>query len=316
MEVLNIAVDLGAGASPVELETMVRGVRVATDIGREAQLRSVRRAATEQMKFPTDSELADATEQLPGQDEGLSRRARQHLEARRELEATVSELPYRLWRGDLFRYLREVGSPNLITTLSNLGYERAFPAAGTWTSGSLLGLDVIDPELYQALVALKVARLAPDEIIVRQVRYSNPFGEELAAVGTGAEALSKAAGAIETIATLPDRRAIKKVDRRVAEATEQDRIQREHEQTRRARLENELLEQELLAKQIQNVQALALDPQQQKQLIIQLFVVKGHLDLAEAAEAVDASDASALMALGARRPQLERSTEPDPEGND
>lgn len=313
MEVLNISVDLGSGTLPIELETMVRGVRVATDLGREAQLRSVRLAAAEQMKFPTDSDLADATERLPGGGEGLSGRARQHLEIRRELAELAPERPYLLWRGDYYRYVREVGSPGLAARLFDLGYERIFRASEAWSTGPSLGLDVIDPELYQALVANEVARRAPDEIVVRRLQYSNPFGEELAAVGTGAEALSKTAGAIETIATLPDRRAMTKVDRRVAEATEQDRIRQEQERTRRAQLENELLEQEVLAKRIENLQALSLDPQQQKQLIIQLFIVTGHLDLAEAAEALDPTDASALVALGARRPELQRSTEPDPE---
>lgn len=305
--------DLGAGASPVELETMVRAVRVATDVGREAQMRSVRRAVSEQMKFPTDSELAAATERLPGQGEGMSGRARQHLEARRQLDEVAPDFPYRMWRGDYYRHLRDIGPPSLASRLSGLGYERAFTATGPWPIGQSLGLDVIDPEFYRALVAVEVARLAPDEIVVRQVQYFNPFGEELAAIGTGAEALSKTAGAIETIATLPDRRAIKKVDRRVAEATESDRIEQERERTRRARLENDLLEQELLAKQIQNLQALTLDPQQQRQLIVRLFILNRHLDLAEVAETLDPFDASALVALGARRPQLERSTEPDPD---
>ena len=62
MNVLEITVDLGPGASPVLVETLVRGVRVVADVGRDAALRRIRRAATEQMKFPTDDELVRAPE--------------------------------------------------------------------------------------------------------------------------------------------------------------------------------------------------------------------------------------------------------------
>src|SRR6266849_3067665 len=65
MNVLEITVDLGPGASPVLVETLVRGVRVVADVGRDATLRRIRRAATEQMKFPTDDELVRAVERLP-----------------------------------------------------------------------------------------------------------------------------------------------------------------------------------------------------------------------------------------------------------
>lgn len=311
MDIVNVAAELGAGASPREVEMMVRAVRVATDLGRDAQLRSARRTALEQMKFPTDAELEAAVERLPGRGEGLSGRAQEHLDVRRHMDEVLPNRPYGRWRRE-YRYLRETASPGLASRLSSLGYERAYSSTGLSPLDSILGLDVIDPEFYRALVASEVERLAPSEIFVRALQYRNPFGEELAAVGTGAEALTKAAGAIETVATLPDRRAIKKVDRRVAEATEQDRIDQERERTRRAQLENDLLELDVLSKRVQFIQAMGLPPEQQKQLIIQLFIGAGYLELAEAAEAIEPSDAAALIALGSRQPALERRHEPDP----
>lgn len=317
MEVLNITVDLGLAASPLNLEAMVRGVRVAADIGRDSELRSVRRSATEQMRFPTNAELADAIEQLPRGDElGPRYRAQRHLDARAQLADIYPDLPRRFWL-DYRRYLEDVGSPRLVSLLSDLGYNRAFSTPGLpWSSGAPLGLEVIDPVLYQALVALRITSLAPGEITVRQLQYRNPFGEELAAVGAGAEALKKTAGVIETAATLGSRRAIKKVERKVAEATADDRIRQEQERTRRAELDNDLLEQDLLAKQIQNAQALAaLDVQRQQRALIDHFIAAGELDQAEAIAAADPTDAAALLALAVRQPRLERSYEPDPEGN-
>ena len=254
MEVLNITVDLGLGASPLNLEAMVRGVRVATDIGRGSEVRSVRRSATEQMRFPTDAELGDAVEQLPGGDElGPRYRAQLHLDARRTLADIYTDLPPRFW-WDYRRYLEDAGARGLVSRLSDLGYDRAFSAPGfPWSGGAPLGLEVIDPVLYQALVALRISALEPSDIVVRQLQYRNPFGEELVAAGAAAEALNKTAGVIETAATLGSRRAIKKVERQVAEATAPDRIRQEQERARRAKLENDLLEQELLAKQIQNI---------------------------------------------------------------
>lgn len=315
MEVLNITVDLGLGASPLNLEAVVRGVRVAADIGRDSEVRSVRRSATEQMRFPTDAELGNAVEQLPGGDElGPRYRAQLHLDARRTLTDMDPGLPSRFW-WEYRRYLEDAGPRGLVSRLSDLGYDRAFSATGLpWSSGAPLGLEVIDPVLYQALVALRISALEPGDIVVRQLQYRNPFGEELVAAGAAAEALNKTAGVIETAATLGSRRALKKVERKVAEATAPDKIRQERERTRRAELDNDLLEQELLAKKIQNIQALAaLDVQRQQRALVDHFMATGELDQAEAIAAADPTDAAALLALAARRPQLERSSEPDSE---
>lgn len=318
MQVLNITLDLGSGASPLVLEAMVRGIRVATDIGRDSELRSVRRTATEQMRFPTNAELGDALERLPGGDElGPRYRARRQLDARTQLAEFEPDLPFRFWR-DYRRYLEDIGSPGLVSRLSDLGYDRAFSTSGfPWSSGGPLGLEIIDPVLYHALVALRTASLAPGEIVVRRLEYSNPFGEELVAVGAAAEALKKTAGVIETAATIGSRRAIKRTERKVAEATVDEKIRQEQERTRRAELENDLLEQDLIAKQIQNAQALAaLDVQRQQRALVDHFIAAGELDQADAIEAADPAEAAALLALAARRPQLERGQEPDPEDTD
>lgn len=268
------------------------------------------------MKFPTNAEFGDAIERLPSGDElGPRYRAQQHLDARTQLAEVYPDLPPRPWR-DYRRYLEDFGPPSLVSRLADLGYDRVFStSAFPWSTGAPLGLDVIDPVLYQALVALQVASLAPGEIIVRQLQYRNPLGEELVAAGGAAEALKKTAGVIETTATMGSRRAINRAERNVAEATVDDKIRQEQERTRRAELENDLLEQDLLAKQIQNAQALAtLDAQRQQRALIDHFIAGGELDQADAIAAADPTDAAALPALAARRPQLERSYEPDPEG--
>ncbi|MFZ4812743.1 MAG: hypothetical protein ACOYL9_15500 [Ilumatobacteraceae bacterium] len=174
------------------------------------------------------------------------------------------------------------------------------------------GLDIVDPQFYEALVAIEVSRRAPTELFVRSIRYENPFGEELGAIGTGAEALSTTAGAIEALATLPDRRAVSRLNRRVAEATEYDQIRQARQTTDRGDLENEILEQELLARKIQNLMLLGLSTEEQRRVIIRLFTAGGHHDLAEAAGALDELEVSALLTLAALEPSVQRSTEPDP----
>src|SRR4051794_38752900 len=80
VRVLDISVNLGASASPAQLESFVRGVRVAVDVGRDAELGRVRRTAAEQMKFPTDDELIAAGDRPSQNEEGLAYRASRLLE--------------------------------------------------------------------------------------------------------------------------------------------------------------------------------------------------------------------------------------------
>jgi hypothetical protein len=172
MDVLVITVDLGSGVSPALVETLVRGVRVVADVGREATLRRVRRAATEQMKFPTDDELASAVERLPrGSELSPWYRANNLRNARRILSEEIGD-----FRPEALGYwnARTRRSRDLLAA----GYERALTGSPLpWAAGTAIGLDVIDPDLYDALVADQIAQLAPTEItvgrrVVRRARSS------------------------------------------------------------------------------------------------------------------------------------------------
>jgi hypothetical protein len=320
MRVLDVSVDVGPGATPAQIEALVRAVRVATDVGRAAELRRVRRSSSERLKFPTDEELSNALERLPqGSESSPFYRAQRLLEVRAYLEQEARDMPPDLWWD--YWYRRRRRTKGAFSELSGTGYERAFAGAtGPWLGGISAGLDVLDPELYLALIADEVARLAPAEVTVRELRYRNPFGEELAAVGAGAEALTKVAGVIETAATLGDRKKIKRAEAAVAEATVNDRIDTSHldvelkqEQLRQAKLANEIAEQELLANRIQNAQALeALNAQRRQQALVEHFTAAGQLDEADAIAALQPSDASALGEFALRQPVLTQAVEPDP----
>lgn len=319
MNVLEITVDLGPGASPVLVETLVRGVRVVADVGRDATLRRIRRAATEQMKFPTDDELARAAERLPDGGELSPRyRANNLRNARRNLAENGGDLPPELFFAYWLRRGRRSGS--IPSSLLAAGYERALAGSPLpWPAGAAVGLDVIDPDLYQALVADQIARLAPTEIAVREIRYRNPLAETMTAIGTGTEALTKGAGALETLATLGSRRKIKKAEAQVAEATADDRVENsridldlKRERLRQARLASELAEQELLAKRIENERALrALNGPQKVNALAERLRSAGQLDEADAVAALASADGAALLELATRDPEVNQSYEPD-----
>lgn len=313
MRVLEITVDLGPGVSPSLVETLVRGVRVAADVGRDATLQRVRRVATEQMKYPTDQELSAASELLPeGGQTDLRDRAARLAEAR---QALAEVLGWPLYRGP-------GPSESIERRLVAMGYERALAGAPVpWAAGGAFGLDVIDPDLYQALVAAQIARLAPSEITVREISYRNPLVEALAAVGTGSEALSKAGGAIETLATLGPRRRIKRAEAEVAESTLDDRIEAtrldtdlKREAVRQARLANDIAEEELVARRIQNATAIrALAAAEKREALAARLRAAGKLDEADVIEALEPGDADALLDLATRGPNVIVSEEPDPE---
>lgn len=315
---MRINVDLGPSSSPAELEALVRAVRVSADVGTTAMLSALRRTASERMKYPTDSELSAASERLPQESESsLSYRATDFARTRRNLRENLHDSPpdY-FWRRVPGRLDAKQGG------VSRTNYERIVDGSITpWWLAIDVGLDVLDPELYAALVGDFVALGAPSAIAVRELTYRNPFGEELAAIGTGVEALSKTAGVIETAATLGSRRKIKRAEAKVAEETVEDRIamsrtdrELREEQLRRSRLENEMAEQQLIALRIQNAQAIrALSAQAQQQAVAQHFAASGHLDEADAVQALDPRDAAALTEFSVRQPDIKRSSEPDPD---
>jgi hypothetical protein len=183
------------------------------------------------------------------------------------------------------------------------------PCSRVSSDGVALG-PVIDPDLYQALVADQIAQLAPTEIAVREIRYRNPLAETMTAVGTGAEALTKGAGALETLATLGSRRKIKKAEAQVAEETVDDRVEGsrldlelKREQLRQAQIARQLAEQELLAKRVENEQALrALNGPQKVDALAERLRSAGQLDEADAVAALESADGAALLEL-ARYPR-------------
>jgi hypothetical protein len=273
------------------------------------------------MKFPTDDELAGAVERLP---DGSELSPRYRADNLRNARRNLAENAGRLLPPDLFEYwYRTRRRPEDIpSSLLAAGYERALAGSPIpWSAAAAVGLDVIDPDLYQALVADQIARLAPTEIAVREIRYRNPLAETMTAVGTGAEALTKGAGALETLATLGSRRRIKKAEAQVAEATVEDRVERSRldlelksEQVRQARLASQLAEQELLAKRIENEQALrALNGPQKVNALAERLRSVGQLDEADAVAALEPADGAALLERATRNPEVKKSYEPDPD---
>lgn len=296
----------------------MRAVRVAVDVGATATISSLRRTASQQMKFPTDSELYSASERLPqGSESSLANRASVFARTRTRLQKESGGFPA--------DYFRRRGSDRLdAERLGLLGTNSERIAEGSitpWWLAADVGLDALDPELYSALVGDMVAQLAPTLTTVRALRYRNPFGEELVAIGTGVEALGKAAGVIETAATLGSRRKIKRAEAKVSERTVDDRIamsgidlELREEHLRSARLENEMDEQRLLALRIQNALSIrALLAPAQQQAVVEHLTATGHLDEADAAKALDPADAAALTEFAIRSPELTRSHEPDPD---
>lgn len=318
MLTLDISVDLGPGALPAEVEALVRAIRVATDVGLASERSRVRRIAAEQMKYPTDAELRDVLERLPPGDEtGPQYRARRHLDARQRFAEDVGDFPPRLW--DYWYRMRGVSSER-VSYLAGTGFERALQSNPVpWIGGAALGLDALDPVLYQALVAERVTRLSPDLIFVREMRYSNPFGEVVAGVGAAEKAVKTTAGVVETAATLGSRRKISKAEAQIAKETIEDRIEESRlsvelrrEELRRARIENAMAEEELLSKRIQNAQALeSMSPRRRQQALVDHFTASGQLDEADAIATADPADAAALAQFALRPPELTEEYVPD-----
>ena len=307
--------------SPAALESVVRAVHVAVEVGTAAVLAPLQRTASERMRFPTASELAATSARLPGDaDQSLSHRAANFARLRARLRDEYEDLPPQFYWSNR---PRPFDAERLGLAGSN--YERiAEGSLAPWWSAREVGLDALDPELHAALVGDAVARQAPTPITVRELTYRNPFGEELAAVGTGIEALSKTAGVIETTATLGSRRKIMRAEARLAEETVDDRIEMSRvdrelrqEELRRVRLANAKAEEELVALQIQNATALGAMPDAAKQqALVGRLTLSRQLNEADAVAALTPGDAAALVVFAARPPKLKRSVEPDPENSD
>lgn len=314
MLVLDILTDVGSGATPAQLEEIVRGVRVATDVAYDAEARRVRRAVSEQMKYPTDTELRSALDRLPeGSEQSPRYRAGRQLAARDFLQRE-GRSPPEIW----FEYLNlRPGDAKLSSSFrawSDAGYDRligiGFPFLGA------AGLDVLDPVLYDALVADELARLTPEPVGVRSLRYENPFWATLFGKGSAEKTVSTAVEVIEVARDFGPKRKMAKADAAVAEATVENRIaesdldlELKREKLTEARLRNE----RLVLENARFAQALSAD--QQRRSLIEQAERRGQLDIADAIRALDPGDAQALGELGRRPLEIEqRKEQDDPDG--
>lgn len=309
MQVLDISTDLGPGARPAILEVIVRGIRVTSDVAHDAEGRRVRRAVSERMKFPTEAELRSALDRLPrGDEQGPRYRAERQLAARDLLEQEGRHFPPDMWLEYFYRRGRR--DRKLSSSLSDAGYDRlidtGFPVFGG------VGLDVLDPVLYDALVADELARSSPEELGVRTLRYENPFLAALFGKGRAEKTVSTAVEVIEVARDFGSKRTIAKADAAVAEATVDDRIiERDldvalkREQLVEARLRNErrALENARLE------QSLGAD--QQRRMLIDRAIRRGQIDIADALRVLDRGDVQALGELGRRQLEVESRWEDD-----
>lgn len=315
MRLLDISVDLGPGASPAELEALVRGIRVATDVAHDAELRRIRRMVTEQMKFPTDAELADAAERLrQGDEQSPQYRARTQLDAREQLRNEFRGAPAEWWFENLYRRRGKLGGKEGYT-LRAAGFERALQSSPTPFFANAVGLDAIDPGLYQALVADSMSRLAPGAVGVRELRYENPFFKRLFGKGPAEKTISTTAQVIETVSTLGPNRKMAQADAAVAERTIDHRVEDSSLDVELKRLAVEREREALLRDRIENARAIErLNADRVQRSMIESAIRDGLLDVADAIEALDGDEALALGGIGVRQLALQEHSEPDAGG--
>ena len=309
MLTLRITIDRGSDARPAQLETLVKAVRVATDVAETAEFIRARREATALMRHPSDRELHVAFERLAAADEQIHMsRVRQLLDTRSRLREALRRSPtfwYDLWedvhhgKGQIPDWLRDTGYDRLLPEWPFARWAMPLP----WSSPELVGLDIIDPATYDALVGDHLRHHAPPrEITVREVAYRNPFITELAAADRIAESLKKAAGVIETVATIGSQRRLKRVEADIAEKTSDERVEG-------ARLDNELKREQARRLQIEN-ELLYEDLRWQRALHDHLLS-QGRLDLAEALSEIDPADATALREFATWPLELDLRSDPD-----
>jgi hypothetical protein len=297
MQHLQVTVGLEPDAPLAHLEAMVKGLRVATDVAYQVETNRVRHLATEQMKFPTNEELFAALDRW--QSEGGEAhegspiyRAERQVNARKLLRQT-------------FSFPREV-----VYGLSQTGYDRVFSASLPVVGQ--VGLDVLDPVLYDALVADQVARLMPGRVDIRGLRYGSPLWAWLVGKTTAEKTASTTVKVFEVARDYGPKRREAKADAVVAEATVGHRIAEsaldvdiKAEKLREARLKNERLELENASRRM------SLGAQQRRQWLVDEAIRQGRLDIADAIDALSDGDVQALAGLGSQRLQIEERHEPD-----
>jgi hypothetical protein len=306
VRLLDVTSEIGPGAPLASVEALVRGVRVAVDVARDADTRRIRRSAEDQMRFPTDGELRAAIERFPAGDElGPRYRAERQLEARKQLREEMRHGPPELWF-DWFYRRRQRDPEKLDFTLRDAGLERLLSAAPIPGFAGPVGLDSLDPLLYQALVSDAVAGLLPGQVRVRQLRYENPFFTRLFAKGTAERSIPTAAQVIETVGTLGSTRKMAKADAEVAERTVDRRVKESELDAELKEVQLERERERLIADRIANARAFdELTAGRRKAAIIEAALSKGLLDIADAVKDLDELDAAALGGLGQRRVELQ-----------
>lgn len=312
MRLLDVTIDLGRGAAPADLEAIVRGLRVAVDVAHSAELRRLRRSISEQMKYPTDSELAQAAESREqGDEQSPAYRAKMQLDARRMLREDMRGGPPEWWFDPLYRKSGLYSDkPRFAFKLS--GYERAFQASPLPFAPGAFGLDVADPVLYQALVAEALSRLAPGPVGVHEMRYANPFFKRLFGKGETEKTISTTAQVLETVCTLGSTRKMAKADAAVAERTVRDRVADSQLDVERKRVALERDQQALLKEKLENLRTLeGLSEDRARPWLVDAAIGAGLLDIADAVDALSRADAAALAGLARRPIELEERGEPD-----
>jgi hypothetical protein len=314
---LDISTNLGPEASPAHIETLVKGLRVVSDVAYDAESARVRRAATERMKFPTDAELANALERLPSNDDtdpGPQERARRQLAARRLAYDEIGPpAPYEFWPEYWYRRRKSTGSsPERFDLLSEAGYDR-LTATPYPPGGGAIGLDVIDPVLYDALVADDLIRNLPERVGIRELHYQNPFWASLLGKGRAEKTISTTAEVIEVIRDYGPTRKIAKAEAAVAEASVGPRLAEQHidVEIKQERLAQARLQTERLWLENQRLRQ-SLGADEHRRILIERAVQGGQLDYADAIRALSTNDVQALGQLSQRTLELNQRSEEDP----
>jgi hypothetical protein len=264
----------------------------------------------EQMKNPTDAELQSAVERFgPGDERSPYHHAKLQLEVRAQFRNDAREMPPDYWFDYSYHLRRRLSAK--FGLAQNAEFERLLSSAPfpmSWGGG----LEVLDPVLYNALVADALARGAPGGVIVSELRYSNPFFERLIGKGTSEKTVTTAAEVLKTVVTIGSTRKIAKAEATVAEGTVEHRIKDKKLDLELKHLEIELKKEKLIAERIANVSAFGeFDAKRRQRAIADAAIERGQPDIADAVRELDPSDAAALGELGLRHLELEEHYERD-----
>lgn len=309
MRVLDISVDIGPGARMSRLELLTRGVRVSGDVVIAAEMKRIRRVAQDQMRFPTDDELRAALDRLPAGSETSPRyRAQIQIDARQQLRREIRNFPPDFWL-DWYYRRGPLSSDKDRFGLREAGFERMMATLPVPFVAGAIGLDALDPVLYQALVADVIAASMPEEAIVRQLRYENPFFVRLLGRRGAEQTITGTAQLIETVATVRSTRKMARDDATVSESTVTHRIEESEVNLEMKKVQLAREREALRADRIANEHAAS-------QLRIQLSIVEvlqrgGFLDAADSVGELDEADAAALGQLALNGPVVEERWEPD-----